>query len=423
VSFVERTRGLHFEHPVTVDFVPESAFKRQVTTDEDELTDEEKTDLENSVAFLRSLGLVEGNVDLFDAMNQQTSEGVLAFYSPETKKITIRGTTLDVATRVTVVHEMTHALQDQHFDLTAMRKLDHDDESGAITALIEGDATDVENTYIDSLTKAEQREYRTENDRAVDGADFDGVPPVVRIMFGAPYQFGPALVSVLKAEDGQNAVDGAFHDPPTATEHIFNPASYIDDDQPEHVERPRLPSGAKKTDSGEFEPLGWYIMLSERIDAHEALRVADGWGGDEYVSYRTDDGDRCTQIRYRGETSRDTDAMHDALDEWLDALPTRFASVRDEGSTLLFESCDPGEKAHVATGRSLDAISLPTARSEILRELLESDAPIDVASCVANDIVDQATVEQLNDPTGGAFASPEGQQHIRDIVFACRTRN
>src|SRR5690242_12954143 len=27
VSFVERTRGLHFEHPVEVDFVPESAFK------------------------------------------------------------------------------------------------------------------------------------------------------------------------------------------------------------------------------------------------------------------------------------------------------------------------------------------------------------------------------------------------------------
>jgi hypothetical protein len=423
VSFVERTRGLQFKHPVAVDFVPESAFKHKVTTDEDELTAEDKTDLEDSVAFMRALGLVEGNVDLFDAMNQQQSEGVLAFYSPETKSITIRGTTLDVATRVTVVHEMTHALQDQHFDLTAMRKLDHHDESGAITALVEGDAVAVENAYVDSLTKAEKREYRRENARAADDADYDGVPPVVQIMFGAPYQFGPALVSVLKAEGGQDAIDGAFRNPPTATEHIFNPASYIDHDEPEHVDRPTVPHGAKKTDDGEFEPLGWFIMLSERVDAHEALRVADGWGGDEYVAYRTDRGQLCTRIRYRGETARDTDAMHDAINTWIDALPTRFASVKDEGSTLLFASCDPGEAAQVATGKSLDAISLPSSRSEILRELLESDAPIDAASCVANGIVDEATVKQLKDPSGAAFTSPEGQQHIQDIVVACRDRS
>ena len=56
----------------------------------------------------------------------------------------MRGTDLsdDVDVRITLVHELTHALQDQHFDLT---KLDEQVETSgqdfALTALVEGDAT------------------------------------------------------------------------------------------------------------------------------------------------------------------------------------------------------------------------------------------------------------------------------------------
>ena len=73
----------------------------------------------------------------------------------------IRGKNLaDVATRVTVVHELTHALQDQHFDLNKLT--DATKTSGAdtaLTALIEGDAVRVENKYVDALSKADQNAY------------------------------------------------------------------------------------------------------------------------------------------------------------------------------------------------------------------------------------------------------------------------
>jgi hypothetical protein len=421
-SFVEHQRGLRFDHPVTVQFVRESAFKRRVTTDADTLSAEDRDDMENSVSFLRSIGLVEGDIDLLSVLNQASSEGVLAWYSPETEQIIVRGTELDVATRVTVVHEMTHALQDQHFDLTKLRTLDNDDDSGAITALVEGDAVDVENAYIEALSAKEHRAYDRQNAKVAAGADFDGVPPVVRIMLGAPYRFGPAFVQTVRADGGQPALDRAFERPPTAEEHVFNPVSYLDDDQPEPVAKPQLPRGAKETDAGNFEPLGWYIMLSERIDAHEALRVTDGWGGDSYVSYRTRDARSCTRIRYRGEDASDTARMRDALDEWIDALPMNTASVRDEGTTLLFESYDPGDQAHVTTDDSLDAIGLPVARVSIVEAMLHGDAPLDAAFCVANGVVEQATVAQLNDPTGAAFKSAEGERRVRDIAMACRSR-
>ena len=47
--------------------------------------------------------------------------GILAFYDDQAKEVVIRGTTLDVSHRATLAHELTHVLQDQHFDLPAHR--------------------------------------------------------------------------------------------------------------------------------------------------------------------------------------------------------------------------------------------------------------------------------------------------------------
>jgi hypothetical protein len=422
VSFVERERGLDFDHPVDVEFLSEAAFKKTVTTSAGSLTKADRADIRNTQAFLRALGLIDGDTDLLAEVNRAQSEGVLAYYDPDTKKMTVRGTKLDVATRVTLVHEMTHALQDQHFDLTRMRKLDHDDESGAITALIEGDATEVENAYIDSLSRADHAAYDRENAQTESDADFEGIPAVVRIMFGAPYEFGPTLVQVIKADGGLSALNDAFRKPPTEEENVFDPTTYIEHDTPERVAKPAVPSGAKVHDSGAFETLGWFVTLSERIDAHEALRATDGWGGDSYVTYTTRAGTDCTRVRYRGEDATDNVEMRQALTDWIAALPTHTASVRNEGATLLLESCDPGTHSKVATGKSLDAIGLPIARVSIVKELLHEGASVELSACVANDVVAQSTVAQLNDPDGTFFSSPAGQARIVQIASACRNR-
>ena len=420
VSFVERKRGLDFEHPVEVEFLTVAEFKKRVTTDEATLTKEDREDLEDAVSFLRAIGLVEGRIDLVDAFNQASNEGILAFYDPEDEKITVRGTRLDVATRVTVVHELTHALQDQHFDIEAMRTRDDDDSSGAITALIEGDADNIENEYVDALSRRLRRQYEAQSDKASADADFDGIPPVIRIMMGAPYEFGPALVEVLRADGGQRALDHAFRAPPTSEEQIFDPVTYLASEEPVTVDEPNMPKGARRIDDGEFESLGWFVTLSEQVDAHVALRAADGWGGDSYVAYRTRDKQTCTRVRYRGDEPSDTLEMKVALDQWVAAVDTGRATVSSEGETLLFQSCDPGEKAKVSTGRSLDAINLPVVRVAIVQEFLSEGAEFDFASCVANQLVYEVSVKELSDPTSTAFTSDAGRQRIRNIAMQCR---
>jgi hypothetical protein len=424
VAFVEHTRGLTFEHPVRVEFMTEAAFKKRVTTSPDSMSKKDRANLENEVGFLRALGLVSGHLDLLAAVNQTSSEGVLAFYDPTDKVIHIRGTKLDIATRVTVVHEMTHALQDQHFNLLKLQKMNHDDESGSIQALVEGDATQVENAYVDKLSAADKAAYDAQSAAQGAQANFKGVPPVLQIMFGAPYEFGPPLVEVLRAKGGQASLDHAFRYPPMSQEQIFDPVKFINYDKPEKVAQPSAPARAKVFDRGTFDPIGWYVMLSERIDAHRALQAVDGWGGDQYIAYHTSDNRLCQRTRYQGETPADTDTMQHALDSWMQALPVKTASVTRDGSTLLFESCDPGEAVKVATGHSMQAIALPASRVALLQSILhDGGVSLDTAQCIADRVVETSTVAQLNDPDGAAFTSPEGQARLHGIAVACKAQN
>jgi len=67
--------------------------------------------------------------------------GVVGFYDPETKQLVVRGTDTTPFTRRVLAHELTHALDDQHFDLNRQQLDKADDETGfGFSALVEGNA-------------------------------------------------------------------------------------------------------------------------------------------------------------------------------------------------------------------------------------------------------------------------------------------
>ena len=89
---------------------------------------------------------------------------MLAYYDPTTKKITVKGSVDDVSTRVTVARELTHALQDQHFDLVALRKAAAKAHgSTVLQTLVEGDARRIENEYERTLSADDQQAYETQS--------------------------------------------------------------------------------------------------------------------------------------------------------------------------------------------------------------------------------------------------------------------
>ena len=117
VKAVEKQRGLTFLHPVAVRFLSGAAFEKEVTQDEEKLDDKDREEIRQFTGLMRAIGLIAGDVDLFAAFNQAHGSGTLAFYSFEDQRITVRGTELVPGARATLVHELTHALEDQRFGL------------------------------------------------------------------------------------------------------------------------------------------------------------------------------------------------------------------------------------------------------------------------------------------------------------------
>ena len=164
VDIVEEERGLTFEHPVKVRFLDAKAFEKTVRTDKEDLDKDDRREIKEDTALFRAFGLISGDVDLFQAFNDAHGSGTLAYYSFDDRVITVRGKKLTLATRATLVHELTHALQDQRFNISdraekfAKRAEDGKatTEGDALRAIVEGDAERTADLYKASLGKKQR---------------------------------------------------------------------------------------------------------------------------------------------------------------------------------------------------------------------------------------------------------------------------
>ncbi len=412
---VARLRALEFEQPVRVEFITPDEFDAQVT-DDTELDEEERADLDRTVALFRAVGLMQGDIDLHEASNALASSAVLAYYDSEDEVIRVSGTELDASAQVTLVHELTHALQDQHFDLDAMREDAHTPETNlALTALLEGDAMTVQERYRATLPADDLDDSIESNNEALEQLEAADVPDVLAAAMAFPYQFGPVFVMDLIAAGGYPAVNDAFADPPASDQHILYPVTYTTREIIIDVDDPQLADGETEFDRGEFGPLGLLLMLSERIDAGEAERAVAGWGGDSYVEFERD-GTVCVTTAIKGDTDADTDRLAQALRAWSNAMPAGASTVATSGGVVTFSSCDPGAEAVTnVTGASTDALTMMALRNTFEAQLAGSGVGRDPARCVATKVVANYGIEDL---TGAAV--PDGfQQQLAAWAQSC----
>src|SRR5690349_12719166 len=111
---------------------------------------------------MRALGLLDQDTDLQDAIDQSYGECTLAFYDTENVKIRVLGTDVYVARRVTLVHELVHAWQDQQGFLEGYDEME-DTEAFILQTLVEGDATRIEDLYIETLSSDDFDDYQDQS--------------------------------------------------------------------------------------------------------------------------------------------------------------------------------------------------------------------------------------------------------------------
>jgi hypothetical protein len=425
VAFVEDERGLLFEHPVAVDFLTPAQYSERTRIDESELSREDRRVIEDGTAPLRALGLVPAGFDALESANELSDTGTLAYYDPLRERITVRGTEMTPDLRVTLAHELVHVLQDQHFDLDAM--LDDGaptaDQLSGYLALIEGDATRIEQAYVDSLSDADRESYLDAIGQASGQAEeqLGDIPGVLVAMEGSPYALGPPLVELIAAQGGNDAVDDAFEDPPASTEHMIDPRSYFAGDSADEVTTPVVPTGGEQI--GEDDRLGalpLFLLLSERIDPLEALSAADGWGGDAYVVYDRG-GTACMDLAVRGDSTRDGEELLRAFEAWVAAGPPGAAQVRSDGDLALVTACDPGDQGD-PTDLAVDALTLPAARAEVMWAAGASAGDVDAAFAAADCFVRTVPLDQLVEANESPEPPAAVMAAIDRAVADCRVR-
>ena len=431
VKIAQKKRGLTFLHPVEVRFLPPAEFEKTVTVDEKELDKDDREEIEQFTGLMRAVGLLSGDVDLFKAFNEVRGGGTLAYYSFEDERITVRGEKVTSAVRATLVHELTHVLQDQYFKIgdrvKRLQKESEDkpstSESSVLDGIIEGDAERVAGLYEQSLPpkqrRALQRGSQKESAEAI--KRLRNVPKVVLTMVASPYTLGEGLVQVVAADGGNDAVDDLFRDTPTHETALLDPLRVLSDDTgATKVALPDVEDGEKKLDSsGEFGVLTWYLMLAERLPLQTALATVDGWGGDAHIAF-TRDGTSCMRAAYEGETPADTTRMLTSLDRWIAAGPGSSATVKRDGDLVRFESCDPGKSAAgVGKDASQDAVDLLTIRASLGVTFLKGGLGEEPARCLAGKLVREYPVSSLTDPKFGADDASV-QARVRQLATACR---
>jgi hypothetical protein len=313
---------------------------------------------------MRALGLIHGDADLAAMDNQLAQQSVIGLYVPADKRVYVRGAALTPDVRVTLAHELTHALQDQHFDL---QRLDHlpNADSSAVRALIEGDAVRVENAYVASLSAADKAAYQQAGQAQVDGANLKGISQVLIDGFSFPYVFGPVFVKALVASGGTAALDHALANPPTVDAQVVDPNRYLIQTDVATVKAPNLAAGdTRLADPAFFGQVSMLQVIGETegyVAAWSAL--ASAFDSPEHAT-------TFAALVQHWATGRDG------------------ASVQSADSTVELRACDPGPTATPAPVASPSPFEVLSLRASLLGGLIDQDkAPADVAGCIADEVI------------------------------------
>lgn len=416
VAFVERERGLPFEHPVFVDFLPAEDIARRLRAEAGEVTGAMREAAALQVSELRALGLVSGDVDLLASAGSLSAEGVVAFYDPVAERITAPDVELDARQRSILVHELTHVLQDQHFELDELqRKAPAPD---TLRGLAEGDASRIEAKYVASLSPQEQASI---NDRALDEYDAykeatADIAPALDAFQAAPYVLGEGMVNTLADFGGQETIDASFEHPPVSDEALIDPSHYRGNGSVLAVQPPTVVAGETVLDQGTLGPLMLYLVLANSTDTATAIKGAYGWGGDAYAMVRNGD-QTCMRITYQGDTADDLREMQAALTVWSTAAPGVRREVAQIGPQLQIVACDPGPDVTIPlAGNPSDSLLVPRAVMELSVQLHAEGMAYGRARCVGVEFVSQYALADLVALLRAPAWTPE-QQAARDARF------
>lgn len=342
---METIRELDLLAPINLSTKTRAELQEETVSDLE--TDYPAIDRENDKRVLVTFGLMDPDDDLGQLYGDLLGEQVAGYYDPATDEMVVVSDgapdEISASDQVTYAHETVHALQDQHFNLETYlddRENASDDQSLAITSLIEGDATAAQIAFLISnpALLVQLNDEILGSDTSSEA--LDNAPAIISETLLFPYDQGQVFVSALREEGGWSMVDEAFASPPLSTEQILHPEKYFQGESPVEVDVPDVASalGAGWTafdtnTMGEFQTS---LILDEgEVSSGDAEDAAEGWGGDRYTVVGTNDQ---TVILWNTVWDTDDDAAEFA-GTLVERETSRLnASANENGTVTVIES-------------------------------------------------------------------------------------
>src|SRR5579885_585302 len=302
---LERLRGLAFKRPVPV--VALKAQEAQQIIEHDLKRDYSDERLRADGMAGSVLGLFLPRFDLESAIMKQVVTQFGGVYSEHLKEIVLIGrgwdsshATIDISWLAnengplgnSLAHELTHALQDQHFDLEGWHEKlkDEEDRATAFDSVIEGDATLAAVAYTaDRIDVSVVNRFVANLDgwtrRMTAGAHDYEVPAGLAVPKIFTHTQGIKFVAEAYRRGGWRAVDALYRNPPVSTAQIIDPRLYFDLHRlPVEIKlagyQAALPAAALiHTDS--YGELLLSVILERNLAANSGyLSLAQRWAGD-----------------------------------------------------------------------------------------------------------------------------------------------
>ncbi|HEV2349402.1 MAG TPA: hypothetical protein VG028_06090 [Terriglobia bacterium] len=271
-------------------------------------------------ATMKAFGLVPEDFNLEKFLLAFYTEQVAGFYDPRTKTMNMADWIPAEMQSMVLAHELTHALQDQNFDLDKFLHAarENDDVTNARQAVAEGYAMAAMMQHAMGVDLGTAREIAPMMAELADqqmGAfpTFSKAPFFFRLQALFPYLQGMSFMQKGLAHGGWKELNTLFTNPPASTKELFEPDYYFEHKPLPQVSLPRPAAlasvhGLQWLGENTMGELGYYGLIAQLTSEDEAKPVAMSWMADRYLVYE-----------YSGKTQGEPNYAVVARTKWSDA--------------------------------------------------------------------------------------------------------
>ncbi len=333
---------------------------------------------------LIKLGLIPEDLVLRDFVLELLTEQVAGYYDPYSHTFYLADWIPVDIQKPIMAHELTHALQDQYFDLSLFleRIEGNDDATLAQNAVIEGESVAIMLDYIlqaeggsfleipDVLELNRRHAQILKSQFQV----FASAPEYLRESLLFPYTYGTNFIQVFRHEHPWEKMVELYSNLPQSSEQIMHPKKYMHHrDEPTFIPDEQLPQpmpGAWErvyvNVLGEFTT---YQTLKQFIEEETARRGSQGWGGDRVELYRSTDGRISLVLHSIWDTGQDAQEFFRAYCTLIEnKYPSAKAVVKDppDPNARVWESERDWISVKMQSSRRVQSIEVEVKRGRII---------------------------------------------------------